>query len=83
MKPFTHVIPAAALTFAVCMSPLSVVADDTEIYFARATADNDENQLAANVLILVDTSGSMCDPPSGSRNCANASTPMAALRTAG
>ena len=82
MKPFTHVIPAAALTFAVCMSPLSVVADDTEIYFARATADNDENQLAANVLILVDTSGSMCDPPSGSRNCANASTPMGALRTA-
>lgn len=34
-------------------------ADDTEIYFARANVDNDENKTIANVLIMLDTSGSM------------------------
>lgn len=34
-------------------------ADDTEIYFARANVDNSENVPVANVLIMLDTSGSM------------------------
>lgn len=34
-------------------------ADDTEIYFAQANVDNQENKPAANVLFLIDTSGSM------------------------
>mgnify|MGYP005840278013 CR=1 FL=1 len=34
-------------------------ADDTEIFFARAQADNDQNQAIANVLFMLDTSGSM------------------------
>lgn len=34
-------------------------ADDTEIYFAKANAENDENKPAANVMFLLDTSGSM------------------------
>lgn len=60
-------------------------ADDTEIYFAQANVDNKENVPAANVLFLIDTSGSMCDPRAGSssrRNCNNQYTPMVALRSA-
>ncbi|NLY58942.1 MAG: hypothetical protein GX071_10465 [Gammaproteobacteria bacterium] len=50
----------------VWMMSLAVVsyADDTEIYFARADVDNEENKPRANVMIMLDTSGSM-------RNCAS------------
>lgn len=58
-------------------------ADDTEIYFAQANVDNQENKPAANVLFLIDTSGSMCDPRkadgttiSNSRDCSDSRTPM-------
>lgn len=47
------------LILVVCLSPVSLYADDTEIFFSRATADNSENVPAANVMILLDTSGSM------------------------
>lgn len=61
-------------------------ADDTEIYFAQANVDNQENKPAANVLFLIDTSGSMCDPPgypaNSRRNCSTSTTPMVALRNA-
>lgn len=45
----------------------SVWADDTEIFFAEAAADNEGNRPAANVLFLLDTSGSMryCDKDLG------------------
>lgn len=36
-----------------------VHADDTEIYFAKATVEEDANKPAANVMFLFDTSGSM------------------------
>lgn len=39
--------------------PTLVQADDTEIYFAQANADNSQNQTVANVMIMLDTSGSM------------------------
>lgn len=39
--------------------PVFANADDTEIYFAQATADNSENRVVANVMIMLDTSGSM------------------------
>lgn len=58
MKLFTHALPAAIFTTMLCLSSLSY-ADDTEIYFARANADNEENRSVANVLIMLDTSGSM------------------------
>lgn len=53
------------------MSPVSLYADDTEIFFSRATADNSENVPSANVMILLDTSGSMrnCKTGSGSNWC--------------
>lgn len=41
------------------LAPTGVYADDTEIYFAKANADNAENKPKANVLFLIDTSGSM------------------------
>lgn len=76
-------IASALATTLIAFSAASY-ADDTEIYFARANVDNDENKPAANVLFLIDTSGSMCDPQSGggSRNCNNSTTPMVALRSA-
>lgn len=58
MKLLTHVLPAALFTSMLCMSSLTY-ADDTEIYFAQANADNEENRSVANVLIMLDTSGSM------------------------
>lgn len=58
MKLLTHALPAALFTVMTCLSSLSY-ADDTEIYFAQANADNDENQTVANVMIMLDTSGSM------------------------
>ncbi|MEQ3723134.1 PilC/PilY family type IV pilus protein [Alcanivorax sp.] len=47
------------LMLLVCLFPTSLYADDTEIFFSRATADNNDNVPAANVMILLDTSGSM------------------------
>ncbi len=41
------------------LAPTGVYADDTEIFFAKANADNSENKPKANVLFLIDTSGSM------------------------
>ena len=51
--------------------PVFANADDTEIYFARANAANEQNTPKANVLIMLDTSGSMrnCRDGSGSSWC--------------
>ena len=50
------------------LSPTGVYADDTEIFFAKANADNSENKPKANVLFLIDTSGSMeRDAPNSNR----------------
>lgn len=76
----TSLMVAAGLSI-----PALSYADDTEIYFAKANAENSENKPSANVLFLIDTSGSMCDPRAGnstSRNCSNQYTPMVALRNA-
>ncbi|WP_101675817.1 PilC/PilY family type IV pilus protein [Alloalcanivorax mobilis] len=71
-----------ALLAAIVLSPTPLYADDTEIYFGRADVGNSENEAAANVLFLIDTSGSMCDPPSGSRDCSKSSTKMYQLKQA-
>ncbi|GAA5111848.1 PilC/PilY family type IV pilus protein [Alloalcanivorax gelatiniphagus] len=67
---------------AVFLSPTSLHADDTEIYFAQADVNNESNEQIANVLFLIDTSGSMCDPPFGSRDCSRNDTKMAQLKVA-
>lgn len=68
---------------AIFLSPTGVYADDTEIYFSQADADSDTNRQSANVLFLIDTSGSMCDPPDGgSRDCSRSDTKMAQLKVA-
>lgn len=53
--------------------PVAAQADDTEIYFARANAENAQNTPKANVLIMLDTSGSMrnCRTGSGSNWCSD------------
>lgn len=48
-----------SLLGAILLSPTGVHADDTEIYFAQVDAGNDQNEKTANVLFLLDTSGSM------------------------
>lgn len=53
--------------------PVFANADDTEIYFARANAANEQNTPKANVLIMLDTSGSMrnCRTGTGSNWCSD------------
>tara|TARA_R110001606_G_scaffold84694_3_gene192439 strand:- start:10098 stop:13091 length:2994 start_codon:yes stop_codon:yes gene_type:complete len=67
---------------AVLMAPTCVYADDTEIYYAQADASNESNEQIANVLFLIDTSGSMCDPPNGGRDCSRSDTKMYQLKEA-
>lgn len=61
MSSFSRKILAASIAAigAFAGTVTIVHADDTEIYFAKANAENDENKPAANVLFLLDTSGSM------------------------
>lgn len=70
------------LLLAVVLSPTSLYADDTEIYYAKAAAANKHNEAAANVLFLIDTSGSMCDLPGQQRDCSNPNTKMSQLKLA-
>ena len=83
MKFFTHVLPATLITFAVTVST-PAFSDDTEIYFAEAKADDDKNTPAANVLFLIDTSGSMCQYDGGgsNQNCGKSTSRMNKLKQA-
>ncbi|MCG8438372.1 MAG: hypothetical protein MI751_09850 [Pseudomonadales bacterium] len=47
------------LLMAVFLAPTTLYADDTEIYYSQARADNSQNTPSANVMVLLDTSGSM------------------------
>ena len=47
------------LLMAVFLAPTTLYADDTEIYYSQAKADNSQNTPSANVMVLLDTSGSM------------------------
>ena len=47
------------LLVAIGLAPTSLYADDTEIYYSAAAADNSQNRPLANVMVLLDTSGSM------------------------
>lgn len=83
MKPLTHALPAALMTAAVMLS-MPILAHDTEIYFSEAKADNDDNHPAANVLFLIDTSGSMCQYDGGGtdQDCSKSSSRMNKLKAA-
>tara|TARA_Y100001934_G_scaffold282977_1_gene399665 strand:- start:7060 stop:10071 length:3012 start_codon:yes stop_codon:yes gene_type:complete len=59
------------LLFVLCMSPVFLLADDTEIFFAKADVDNSENEVKANVMVLLDTSGSMRACESGGGWCSD------------
>ena len=47
------------LVLMVLMAPVAIHADDTEIYYSQAAAGGSENKPSANVMVLLDTSGSM------------------------
>jgi len=59
MKRLAGFAKAGMIALAVMLSPTHLYADDTEIFFSRAKADNEQNEPIANVLIMLDTSGSM------------------------
>ncbi|MEQ9507664.1 MAG: VWA domain-containing protein, partial [Alloalcanivorax xenomutans] len=54
-----NIVKSGLLLVALLLAPTPLYADDTEIYFSRAGVGNDENEQIANVLFLIDTSGSM------------------------
>ncbi len=54
-----NIFKSGLLLVALLLAPTPLYADDTEIYFSRAGVGNDENEQIANVLFLIDTSGSM------------------------
>jgi|TARA_R110000851_G_C13096332_1_gene567483 type IV pilus assembly protein PilY1 len=68
------IIKASLLWAVMLLAPTSLYADDTEIFFARANADDSQNQNVANVMILLDTSGSMrnCEQSDGANWCNDA-----------
>ena len=59
MKTIRELGKLSLIALAVLLSPTALYADDTEIFFSAAQADNDENKPIANVFIMLDTSGSM------------------------
>ena len=65
------IINASLLWAVMLLAPTSLYADDTEIFFARANADDSQNRNIANVMILLDTSGSMrnCERSDGANWC--------------
>lgn len=77
-----RIVAFLCLLGSVLMAPTCLYADDTEIYFAQADASNEANEKTANVLFLIDTSGSMCDRPGGGRDCSRSDTKMFQLKQA-
>jgi len=73
------IFKATLFLMSLFLAPGNLYADDTEIYYARADLVNEENEQIANVLFLMDTSGSMC---SGYSNCSNSNTKMSQLKVA-
>jgi type IV pilus assembly protein PilY1 len=66
MKNDMSILKGMALLLVLVLSPAWLFADDTEIFFAPAEVGNSENETIANVMVLLDTSGSM-------RSCAESS----------
>ena len=59
MKNDMSILKRMALLLVLVLSPAWLFADDTEIFFAPAEVGNSENETKANVMVLLDTSGSM------------------------
>ncbi len=59
MKKNMSLFKGIALLLVLVFSPTWLAADDTEIFFAPAEVGNSENETKANVMVLLDTSGSM------------------------
>ena len=71
MKIIDKILSLVALVALVMWSPTQLMADDGEIFFAKAAASDEENRPSANVMLLLDTSGSMrnCKTSDGSEWC--------------
>ena len=59
MRTLIQNLATSLMVASVLSIPAVSYADDTEIYFAKANAENSENKPVANVMIMLDTSGSM------------------------
>lgn len=71
MKMLTQIIPAALVTMAAVFASSSLWAEDVEVYYSEVLSDDSVNKNVANVMIMLDTSGSMrnCQSGSGSTWC--------------
>lgn len=74
MKTTMNMLRFLLMSLAVALPPAALYAHETEIFFSRAQADNDQNEAIANVFIMLDTSGSMrwCDNELGGGSGHNA-----------
>lgn len=77
MKTISELGKALLIALVVLLLPIAVHADDTELFYAKVKADSEDNRAVANLMILVDTSGSMkwCEQNlgDGSQWCKDAS----------
>lgn len=59
MKAIEKLLQLGLLAALVALLPAPLFADDSEIFFAPVAAGDNENKPSANVMLLLDTSGSM------------------------
>jgi type IV pilus assembly protein PilY1 len=73
MKVFTRYTPVAFFAAAAMFSSAQLWAEDVEVYYSEVLSDDSVNKNIANVMIMLDTSGSMrnCETGSGSSWCTN------------
>lgn len=71
MKMLTQIIPAALVTMAAVFASSSLWAEDVEVYYSEVLSDDSVNKNVANVMIMLDNSGSMrnCKEGSGADWC--------------
>ncbi|WP_150299497.1 PilC/PilY family type IV pilus protein [Pseudomonas profundi] len=71
MEALARILTAAVLTLGTMVAPSTSLAEDVEIYYSDVLSDDSVNKNVANVLIMLDTSGSMrnCQTGSGATWC--------------
>ena len=73
MKLVNRYTPVAFFAALAVLCPAKLWAEDIEVYYSEVLSDDSVNKNIANVMIMLDTSGSMrnCETGSGSNWCTN------------
>ena len=71
MKVFTRYTPVAFFAAAAVFSSAQLWAEDVEVYYSEVLSDDSVNKNIANVMIMLDNSGSMrnCETGTGANWC--------------